>query len=65
MSLLMQFKFQAVTKYVCPYGMALYYYIVIPQSTLIERQVHSRYELNARRDIRVLFASNVCQVHDS
>ena len=30
MSLLMQFKFQPVTKYVRPYGTALYYYIVIP-----------------------------------
>ena len=30
MSLLMQFKFQPVTKYVRAYGMALYYYIDIP-----------------------------------
>ena len=30
MSLLMQFKFQPVTKYVRPYGTALYCFIVIP-----------------------------------
>ena len=30
MSLLMQFKFQPVTKYVYPYGTALYCFIVIP-----------------------------------
>ena len=30
MSLLMQFKFQPVTKYVCPYSTALYCFIVIP-----------------------------------
>ena len=30
MSLLMQFKFQPVTKYVCPYGTTLYCFIVIP-----------------------------------
>ena len=30
MSLLMQFKFQPVTKYVCPYGTVLYCFIVIP-----------------------------------
>ena len=30
MSLLMQFKFQSVTKYVRPYGTALYCFIVIP-----------------------------------
>ena len=30
MSLLMQCKFQPVTKYVRPYGTALYWFIVIP-----------------------------------
>ena len=34
MSLLMQFKFQPVTKYVRPYGTALYYYIVIPSGVI-------------------------------
>ena len=35
MSLLMQFKFQPVTKYVRPYGMALYCFIVIPNVLLL------------------------------
>ena len=61
MSLLMQFKFQPVTKYVRHTGTALYYYIVIPSRVT----VHSRYELNARQDTRISFTSDACRVHDS
>ena len=56
MSLLMQLKFQPVTKYVRADGMALYYYIDIPGRV-------TRYELNVRQDTRVSFTSDACRVH--
>ena len=49
MSLLVQLKFQPVTKYVRSYDTVLNYTRV---------QVHSRYELNACQDTRISFISN-------